>query len=338
MNEADVIRAFADAFPRSPRQANGVFESDAEIVRIGDALWGLTIDEFTPEEDLFTSEDPKSLGANLATATLSDLLACGARPAFFMQAVSLPRAADSAFVASLARGIRSVLDEAGCFLIGGDMGAIPDSLGGAAWRFCGFAMGPVQARGALTRILPPEPQMLWTTGWLGDANFAALTGRPTPRLELRLSEAELAGRWATACIDTSGGFFEALWQLYAVNPRSRIEIHCDDLPIDEQAAQGARGLGFPPEAVLLGGAGEYELLFATPANLGENARAELAAAGATPVGTARRHAESGVVIRRDGDVAPMPAPPPSPREAADVDEHIRRVKEMARDLFGPRYA
>ena len=330
MNERDLILAFAQGFPRSRLQHNEPFTCDAEIVEIGGQLWGLTLDEFTPEEDLFTSDNPEVLGANLATATLSDLQAAGVTPTFFMHAVSLPRQADPGSVAGLAHGIRSVLSQTSCSLCGGDVGTAD------TWRFTGFAMGPVSDREPPTRILPKQEQTIWVTGQLGDANLAALSGSPTPRFELRLAEAELIRRYGTACIDTSGGFMEAVWSLHTVSPGIRLTIDCRALPLASGVPDLERASGIPAEAALLGGAGEYELLFATPDGLAESARSELASV-ATLVGTARPDAEPSVIIcRADQSTAAMSGPPPCPREAASVTEHVDEVTRMAQELFGSR--
>ena len=275
MNEYDLIRMVAAKFPRSPRQRNALFACDSEIVEIGGRLWGLTVDEFTPEEDLFTSENPELLGANLTTATLSDLLAVGAKPEFFMHVLSVSREADPAFVEGLCNGIKTVLDQADCFLCGGDIGIAE------TWRYCGFAMGRIMGENPLMHVLPKAPQRLWVTGQLGDANLAALTGRPTPRFELRLAEASLARRYGTACIDTSGGFFDAIWILHSQSAGMRLEIETDKIPLAPGLSETARASGFPKEAGLLGGAGEYELLFATPADLPDSAREEIASSGVT---------------------------------------------------------
>ncbi|MCE5197985.1 MAG: AIR synthase related protein [Armatimonadota bacterium] len=321
MSEYDIIRRFSEAFRRSPLQENGLFECDSELIRIGDQLWALTMDEFTPEEDLFTSDDPEALGANLAVATLSDLLAAGATPAWFMHSVSLPKAADSTFISGLSAGISSVLSEANCSLCGGDIG------GADTWRFCGFAMGAVQENKPLTRIMPCEPQTLWITGTLGDANLAALSGSPTPRFELWLEEAEAIRRSATACIDTSGGFFDALWMLHSLNPHLRFEIDLDRLPIAPGVREAARAAGFPVEAALLGGAGEYELLFALPAGLVNPG------IDATYVGAVQPDSEPGIVIYRDGNqVNRVIQPPPCPRDAATIVDHIQEVMAMAHQL------
>lgn len=323
MSEYDLIRQFSQAFRQCPLQQNNVFECDSELIRIGDQLWALTMDEFTPEEDLFTSEDPEVLGANLAVATLSDLLAAGASPAWFMHAISLPKAADLAFISGLSLGINEVLSEAGCSLCGGDIGCAD------TWRFCGFAMGPVQGNRPLTRIMPCEPQTLWVTGTLGDANLAALSGLPTPRFELRLTEAEFIKRSATACIDTSGGLFDALWMLHTLNPGLQLEVDIDKLPIASGVREAAQAAGFPAEAALLGGAGEYELLFTMPASFDDQG------IGALRIGAVQPGSEPGLYIYRSSNlINKMTEPPPCPRDAATVQDHIQDVMAMARRLFG----
>ena len=173
MTEYELIRAIAGRFARSPGQRNGLFESDAELVEIGGLLWALTLDEFSAEEDLLPAGDPEQLGWNLAVATLTDLLAVGARPQFFMQVLSLPQRVGRDFAEGIADGVRSALDEAGCALCGGDIGVAE------TWRFTGFAMGPVESTRPITRVLPPVEQRLWVTGDLGDANLAALCGLPS---------------------------------------------------------------------------------------------------------------------------------------------------------------
>lgn len=329
MREYDLIRSMAEKFPRSPRQRNELFVCDAELIEICGHLWAVTVDEFSPEEDLFTSENPERLGANLATATLSDLLAAGAAPQFFLPAVALPKSPDPAFVEGLCAGVRSVLDEAGCFLCGGDVGTAD------TWRFCGVAMGPIQNHRALTHVLPDAAQTLWVTGRLGDANLAALRRQPTPRFELRLEEAKLIRRYGTACIDTSGGLLDAVWIFHSLNPRMRFEVECETLPLAPGLPDFAAQAGFPPEAALLGGAGEYELLFATPEGLAESAVARLTSAGATQIGSARMHEEAGVFFRRNGrTLGTMTEPPPCPRDAATVEEHVQEVMQVAKQVFG----
>ena len=330
MNEYDTIRAIASRFPRSRDQLNQLFECDAELIRLGDQVWGLTMDEFSPEEDRFTADAPAVLGANLAVATLSDLLAAGVAPRFFLHALSLPRDVSPAFMEGFVDGIRRVLDQAGCSLCGGDLGTAD------TWRYCGFAMGPVVSAKPLTHRLPAEPQTLWVTGELGDANLAVFRQTPTPAFELRLKEAEIVRKYATACMDTSGGLMDAVWILHEMSPGVRIDLHADRVPLARDIREATAAAGIPAEAALLGGAGEYELLFATPRDLDGAAVAALKGIGVTPIADVTAGDDAGVHINRNGRaVAAMTAPPPCPRSTASTTDYLQAVVRTAAALFGP---
>lgn len=326
MNEYDLIKYISRAFKRSLEQHNDLFECDAEIITVGDQKWGFSMDDFSPEEDLFTNENPLRLGSNLVVATLSDLLAAGVEAKFFMQSLSLPVTLDNEFLEGLMEGIRGSLESAGCFMCGGDMGRADP------WRYCGLAMGPVISKKPLTHRFPIESQNLWVTGLLGDANIAALQKTATPQFELRLKEAEIIRKFATACIDTSGGFFDAVWILNEQNPHMQFEIDLNSIPFAGEIEKVSSKLGLPPESALLGGAGEYELLFAVP---DDQAEEELLSAGMTQVGTARMKDDKGVKLQcRDGSVKTMMQPPPCPREAPNIQEYIQNVMSISFNLFG----
>ncbi|MDD2804331.1 MAG: AIR synthase related protein [Elusimicrobiales bacterium] len=327
MNEYDLITKLAARFPRSPRQANALFSSDAEVLDLGGRRWCLTMDEFSPEEDHF-SGPPEALGWNLAVATLSDLLACGAQPEFFMQALVLPARGAESFARGFSSGLRKVLAAAGCSLCGGDLGRAK------TWRYTGFAMGPAP-RSPVGHDLPPGDYSLWVTGRLGDANLAALKGLPTPRFELRLAESRALRAHAAACVDTSGGLADALWLLRRRNPRFRFEIDLPAVPFAPGVERAAAAAGLHAGAFLLGGAGEYELLFALPAGLGPAAASRMQSAGAARIGRARAGRKPGVYFAASGGaLAEMKAPPPCPRSAGSVENYIRQTAAVSKRLFG----
>jgi thiamine-monophosphate kinase len=329
MNEYDMIRTMAAKFPRSKNQLNNLFECDAELVRIGNRVWGLTMDDFSPEEDIFTSDHPEILGANLVVATLSDLLAAGVEPRFFMHALAVPRDVHKPFLEGLTEGIRVVLEEADCAFCGGDLGTTDP------WRYCGFAMGPVISAKPLTHKLSDKPRTLWVTGRLGDANLAVLQKTSTPAFELRLQEAEAIRRYATGCIDTSGGLMDAIWILYEWNPAVRIEIHAEKIPLAPGISEFASMAGIPAEAALVGGAGEYELLFATSEDLADSSKKELEDLGMTAIATLSVNTFPGVFVYRNGNASGvMTNPPPCPRAVATVSDHVRDVAGFAMTVFG----
>lgn len=329
MNEVDIISSLAKCFTRSPRQRNGLFECDAELIEIGGELWAATIDEFSASEDGFPADDPALLGANLAAATLSDLYACGAQPVFFMQALCLPPHWDEAFVETLGRGIAGALEAAGCHLCGGDLGRAE------LWRFSGVALGRVPAgRAAVTRKIDPAREIeLWISGPLGDANLIAAAGRGALTLELRLEIARWIGTYAAAAIDTSGGLWDALWMLARLNPALRFELELDAVPLAAGVAEFARAAGLPPTAALIGGAGEYELLFAVAPEVGARHRTALANLGATCIGHATPGGEPGFFARRQAWDDARPAPPcPDARSGSSRKTYLEEVARAAMAL------
>jgi thiamine-monophosphate kinase len=289
----------------------------------------MSLDEFTPEEDHFTDSDPRQLGRNLAVATVSDILAAGAEPSFYMHAVSLGPGTDMTFASSLMEGVADVLDTLGAHVCGGDVGVAQ------TWRYCGFAMGPVTAPAPLTRRIPEGNHQIWVTGSLGDANLAILQNTPTPAFELRNREAAIMREYATACIDTSGGLMDALWLLNEQNPSHCFEIDVANIPLVEGVDAVARSLRVPAEAVLLAGAGEYELLITLPDTAGAGVDAALHELGATCIGAVTAGGLPGLrLVGRDGTESLMKAPPPCARSAESVEAHVQEVCRMAVALFG----
>jgi len=259
MRETELIRALAARFRRCPAQRNALFASDAEIVTMGEALWGITTDAFSPDEDCFGNASPELIGHNIAVATISDLLAAGCQPSFYLHCLDVPPEGE-AFVQRLCDGVSEVLDACDAYLLGGDLGCA------TTWRCSATALGLLKRSEPLTRLLPARVQALYVTGSLGDSNAAALQMVDPPSFELRLASANSIRLLASACIDTSDGLISALWQWHEVNPASRFELDLNAIPYAPAAREASRSTGIPLPAFLLGGAGEYELLFAADAD------------------------------------------------------------------------
>lgn len=281
MKEYDLIKKLFGDVP-------DLFASDAQFFDAGNQRFGITCDTFS-EEDMFTTESPERLGRNLVIATLSDLRAAACAPAFYMHSISFPRDVAESWASELARGIRDELAQNRCALIGGDTGS------GATFSYTGIAWGP-QTR-PLSRIIPDAPQHLYVSGKLGALNAAILAGVPTPSLFRRDTPPA-----ATACIDTSGGFMDALWQLHTLNPNHRFDVA--NVPADDIA-------------LLFGGAGEYELLYTAP-------EAESVCIGTVTPG------KCGVFL----DGAEIKTAPPDPRDFATLDAYILAIRSQLHELFG----
>ncbi|EKD28935.1 MAG: Thiamine-monophosphate kinase [uncultured bacterium] len=331
MNEQTLIQLVAGKSKRSKHQKNKLNESDAELIDINGELWALTLDQFSPQEDLFTSNNPEILGSNLATATLSDLYAAGAKPEFFLQGLTLPKNVDSIFVRKFSKGFQKTLSNANCFLCGGDIGTEED------WRYSGFAMGRVRGNRPLMRIFSRRSHSIWVTGQLGDANLAALEKKMTPKFELRHNEAKLIHENASACMDTSGGLIDAIWWFHKLNPFLRFEIDLNNIPWAKGVIEASKYINVPPEAFLLGGAGEYELIFAIPEPISKNALKAMTSIQVTKIGTAMPDNKPGVYFfNHKKNIILMKDNLPCPRKCENNEIYINKVIKLAKKIFGEK--
>ena len=326
MKEIDVIAAICSGLKRSPRQHNAPFEADAELVELGGRVVAFTADEFSAEDMLSTAE-PELLGWNLATGTLSDLLAVRARPEIMLHSVVVGPDVTAGVLEGISAGLARALDAFGAELVGGDVGTAD------AWRYTGFAVGSFDPGDeAITRRIPVDDGLIVTTGVLGDANLAAAGGAGSPRFECRLAESRLLRPAHAACIDTSDGLARALETLARVNPDVRIEIDLDAVPYADGVADYARRANVRREAFLFASAGEYELLAAVAKPLGR----QLVAGGQfAAIGSFSRRPGGGIYYRMAGRAKPIAhRPVPDPRDVGDIDAYRHAVVAMTQDLFG----
>lgn len=326
MDEFGLIERLAAGFPRSGDQLNRLFEADAEIVRCGERTLAFTIDEFTQAEDGFSDADPEALGWNLAVATLSDLLAAGASPQFYLQVVCAPVERPPEFLAGVMAGVRAALAESGAFLVGGDLSA------GPRWRYTGCAIGTCECAPRM-RTTDRERLLLYATGSFGDGNVAALAPGFAGRFESRRALAARVAGLARLGMDTSDGLRQALLTLAKVNPAHRLVARAD-APVHPAARAFAERAGLPPAAFLLGSAGEYELVLGVDEP--DAAAFERAAGGdVTPLGVLELAGpgEAGLWwsqgARAWRDAVTLPDPRTTRRE-----DYVAAVVAAAAALFG----
>lgn len=305
MREQSTISLLSSLLHRSPAQLNVPFESDAEFVRLAGATYGFTIDEHSPTEDRFTSFDPETLGWNLVVCTVSDLLAAGVQPAFYLHSITLPNTSDAEFCMPLFRGIEAALQAEGCALLGGDTSFAAD------WRYVGVAMGPTERGIFRTELVPGD--VLFATGPFGSGNRQALLsvlleqGRiadtpdqrrnATVRFACRRHEAEQAWRHVRAGIDSSDGLCGALLDLKRANPDCGLLVEPRAELLDPVSVATLREFGLPEALLLFGPAGEYELLFAVPGRQVDAFLGALSGVGASPLCVGEVIAQPGLWFR-----------------------------------------
>lgn len=256
LGESEICSLLSALLPSGREQA--CFESDAERFQFQGHAALLSTDEYSAE-DHFPEHNPEQLGWNIAVATLSDILACGGRPMFYAHALTVDPRWDHRFLKAFGLGLRNALVQSGTRFLGGDVGR------SAEWRCTGIALG-TPSHGRLSRMGALEGDRIYLTGAAGLGNaYAAQSLHPgrrggpeLPPLPLRTRATPLVRRYATACIDTSDGVCSAAHTLADLN---RLGFRLRNIPRLPAATACLEALSLPGVLLLLGGCGEYELLF-----------------------------------------------------------------------------
>jgi thiamine-monophosphate kinase len=249
---------------------------------------------------------PASIGHRALAVNLSDLAAMGARPAWALLALTMPRV-EEAWLAEFAAGLGALARAHDVALVGGDTTRGP---------LCVTVqlLGHVPRGSALRRAGGRDGDAVFVSGTPGDAaaGLALEQGRlqasgdtaaylrerflwPKPRMAL----GERLRSHASACIDVSDGLLGDAAKLAAAS-RTGLEIDFDAVPLSAALRQA---LGEQPARELaLSGGDDYELCFCVHPQKLPGLLAELPPQhwGYQRIGALR--AAPGAVVVRDGTV------------------------------------
>lgn len=245
MNEQRMIEMFSRIHKTSP------YNADAEILPLKDTNLLVSTDSFSEREDFLFGLKPEAMGRVMAYGAITDILACGAKPEYLVQSWNIDRSHDERFYERVAIGIQEVVSNYGAKVVGGDVGSAKEW----CWTATMFATSQTPVRRVASQR---EDFDLYATGLFGAANVAAFLGCPIPEPSLR----DPVPRNALFATDASGGLFDALENFRRVNAGILIEVD-----VERALAPGiAHSIpaGVEPGWALVGGVGEYELLFAVP--------------------------------------------------------------------------
>lgn len=267
--EREVIEMISSIMPKSEVRLNKPFESDSEVLNHHGKRLLVNVDEFSGE-DLFRTGDPYSLGWNIAVGAVSDILASGGRPLYYAHSLVIDNSWDEAYIKQFSEGVAGVLKGSGTAFIGGDFGRARE------WRCAVTVIGDAEGE-AVLRSGASAGDLIYMTGEVGTGNFEAflsmyrdravighVSGTIRNRFELRIREAELIRKYATACIDTSDGVFNSL---NAVADASGTGYAVQDLQYMKLGKMAAKLMSMPKALLFLGECGEYELLFTVKAEM-----------------------------------------------------------------------
>ena len=265
--EKVLIKIIDGVMPRSKFQVNTLFESDSEILQLGNEFENQkllhTIDEFSGE-DMLRENDPYTLGWNIAVGAISDIFATGGKPLFYSHSLTIKETWTEEYIRLFSEGIAAVLKESGACFLGGDFGK------SRFWRYTASVIGNLEGQ-PLLRSGAKIGDGIYITGTIGGGNLEAflklysekkIVGRLLEafknRFNLRIKEAHLIKTFANACIDTSDGVFNGINSIAEI---SGTGYELRDLPYIKAGSIAATVFSIPKSLLFLCECGEYELLF-----------------------------------------------------------------------------
>ncbi len=246
-------RDFIDKISKIHR--NHVWDSDAEVVPAPDCIGNelFSMDSFSEKEDFLTGLTPWQMGRQMACMAVSDILVCGTTPQFMLQNWRYDKKHDMDFYLEIAKGIESVLSFYMTRCVGGDTEL------GEEWGWTSTMIGYSEDYPVIRGALPREDFDLFASDLMGTANAAIFCGKTIPLLKPGIPVPQ-ESLFAT---DTSGGFMDALENFRRINYGMHLEVDADSLispKVHKMLPKDAE-----PAWTLVGGVGEYELVFALPA-------------------------------------------------------------------------
>lgn len=162
MNEFDIIARFF-----APLAGEGGFglKDDVALVpqRPGHDLV-VTTDAISEGTDFFAFDPPHTIAQKALRVNLSDLVAKGAQPAFYLLNLSLPHSVSEDWLAAFAGGLMQDQAQFGISLLGGDTGSSEGSLTIAVTAF-GFVPSGALIKRSGARV----GDSVYVTGTIGDS-------------------------------------------------------------------------------------------------------------------------------------------------------------------------
>ena len=261
--EKKIIQIMNSRLPSGDLRKTKCFESDAEVVEIDGRQFLFTMDEFSGE-DMFRDGNPGVLGWNVAVGAIMDILATGGLPLFYGHSMVVGENWNEDYVKSFSDGVAKVLKQTGTIFIGGDTGKSKN------WRYTATVIGKI-ANKVLLRKGAKAGELIYISGKIGIGNLEAsiklyaensklrkLVKTISNRFTLPIKHSKLVNKYATSCIDTSDGVFNALNTISELNGTG---YSITDIPYIKSGRLAAKILNLPEILLFLGECGEYELLF-----------------------------------------------------------------------------
>ncbi len=265
MKEFHLIEKYFKPLTKSCKAAQNLADDVAKINLKKDEELVISKDLFVEDVHFLRIDGGFKIASKLLRTNLSDLASSGAKPLHYMLGFSKNDYTDEKFLREFSRGLKSVQDEFGLCLIGGD------TVKSEKLFFSVTIFGIAKKGKILSRNQAKKDDLIFVSGAIGDAFlgrcFKKLSATelqerhffPTPRINLgkKLLEKKLS----RCAIDVSDGLIADLNHICTAS-KLAAEIHLNHLPISTAAQKFLQKNSQIKIGDLISGGDDYELIFA----------------------------------------------------------------------------
>ena len=237
---------------------------DGAVVFLSEGSYVLAQDAIVERTHFdFTLQRPFDVGKKAVYVNVSDVLAMGAEPLYFLVTIGVPSRIEARVIEEIYRGMGKAASEFGASLVGGDTTEAHEVL------FIDVSMaGRLVTPEYLGRDKAEEGDLIGLTGSLGEAAYglALLKGSPqmkpnrftrrytSPKPPYDAWKALVDARLPRAMMDVSDGLMLDLERMMEESGKAAV-VHMERLPIPSALVKGGK------EALALGGGEDYQFLF-----------------------------------------------------------------------------
>ena len=229
----------------------------------------LSIDGYSALKSKYPWETWRTWGWRAVVASISDLIAKGARPIALLVSIGLPSEYEYSVLEDIMNGVAEAVREHKLVFAGGDLNSsVKDPWIDVASIGELVLPEPIARRGAKPgdNVYTTLVNGYGVNGFIvkayykGIAGFEDRVGEVKPRA-VREFLGIAARIKPSASIDVSDGLLKSLWLLAS---SSSVRIDLEKLPDNPQAEELCRYYGIDYQEAILEGGEEYEIIFTTP--------------------------------------------------------------------------
>ncbi|MBM3579752.1 MAG: thiamine-phosphate kinase [Alphaproteobacteria bacterium] len=257
VKEFQLIEKFFKPLTKNQKAARALAD---DVAQIGDLV--ISKDVFVEDVHFLLADGGFRIASKLLRTNLSDLAAAGAIPLCYMLGLSKNAHVDEKFMRDFSRGLESVQNEFGLYLIGGD------TVHAEKLVFSITIFGKIKNNKILSRNAAKSGDLIYVSGKIGEAflglkvkqrnlpltpYYLPLLNRhffPIPRL--KLGQDLISKNLSRCAIDVSDGLLADLQHICKAS-QLKAEIHLETIPLPVTTENPLK---------LITAGDDYELIFA----------------------------------------------------------------------------